>query len=233
MRAERIERASHGVGTGGLARVRDRREPTFAGDGERGLVELRRVLGLEAAEPEADDAAVAVGDRVAGSRLCLVVGVAARDVRRQAYLDAVQLPRLLGAVAIAGEHLVAVDPPPQAGREDPLQVDGAVARRLRRVVDHDLAEVVRSLKRRGREQPDLDEVREVAKLVEPGEALDCVGRQRVVVPPRDLEQRVRPHGPLEVDVELDLRVRHEGSTAATSRSAQRRSMSTASQIVPS
>ena len=114
MRAERIERASHRVGTGGLARVRDRREPTFAGDGERALVELRRVLGLEAAEPEADDAAVAVGDRVAGSRLCLVVGVAARDVRRQAYLDAVQLPRLLGAVAIAGEHLVAVDRPRQS-----------------------------------------------------------------------------------------------------------------------
>ena len=112
MRAERIERASHRVGTGGLSRVRDRREPTFAGDGERALVELRRVLGLEAAEPEADDAAVAVGDRVAGSRLCFVVGVAARDVRRQAYLDAVQLPRLLGAVAIAGEHLVAVDLPP-------------------------------------------------------------------------------------------------------------------------
>ena len=82
-----------------------------------------------------------------------------------------------------------------------------MARRLGGVVDHDLAEVVTRPERVRRQDPDLDEVLEVAVLIELGQALDGVDGQRVVVAARDLEQRRRPYGPLEMDVELDLGVR--------------------------
>ena len=57
--------------------------------------------------------------------------------------------------------------------EDPLEVDGAVGRRLGRVVDDHLAEVRLLLERVRRQDPDLDEVAEVGELVERGEALDA------------------------------------------------------------
>ena len=55
------------------------------------------------------------------------------------------------------------------------------------VVDDDLAEVVRLPQRMGRQDPCLDEVLEVAELVELREALDRLCRERVVVAARDLE----------------------------------------------
>ena len=91
--------------------------------------------------------------------------------------------------------------------EDPFEVDGAVRGGFGRVVDDHLAVVLFLLQRVRREDPHLDEVAEVGEAIELLQALDRVGRQRVVVAPRDLEQRVRAHGALEVDVQLDLRVR--------------------------
>ena len=49
--------------------------------------------------------------------------------------------------------------------------------------------------------------RKSREAVELLQSLDRVGRQRVVVPLRDLEQRRRAHGAFEVHVQLDLRVR--------------------------
>jgi hypothetical protein len=51
-------------------------------------------------------------------------------------------------------------------------------------------------------------VLEVAELVERGELLDGLARQRVVVAARDLEQRLRPDRALEMNVQLDLRIGH-------------------------
>ena len=58
--AERLERAAHRLGAGCLAGVRDRAEPERAREPEDVRVRLRRELRLEPAEPDADDAAVAV-----------------------------------------------------------------------------------------------------------------------------------------------------------------------------
>ena len=120
-----------------------------------------------------------------------------------------QLPRLLRAVADAFEDVLPRAAVAHAlGRaEDPFEVDGAVRRRLGRVVDDHLAVVLFAPQRVRREDPDLDEVAEVREAIQLLQSLDRVGRQRVVVAARDLEQRVRAHGPLEVDVQLDLRVR--------------------------
>ena len=87
-----------------------------------------------------------------------------------------ELLGLLRAVAVAREDLVPLDTPGDSlgRREDRLDVDGAVARRLGRVVDDDLAEVVARPERVRRQDPDLDEVLEVAVLVELGQALDGV-----------------------------------------------------------
>jgi len=104
--------------------------------------------------------------------------------------------------------------------------------RLGRVVDHDLPEVALLLQRVRRQGPDLDEVLEVAEVVEPREALDRFGRKRVVVPARDLEQGLGPHRSFEMDVQLDLREPlYDGSGAVAGRT--RRSTSTESQIEPS
>jgi hypothetical protein len=146
----------------------------------------------------------------------------------------VQLPRLLRSVAVAAEHLVPVDAAPYAlgGREDPLDVDGAVARRLGRVVDHHLPEVVSLPEGVRRQHPDLDEVLEVAEPVQRLQLLDGFAGEGVVVAPGDLEQRRRAHGRLEVDVELDLRVRHS-IVVASCLGRQRFSSRTDSQIVSS
>jgi hypothetical protein len=59
--------------------------------------------------------------------------------------------------------------------EDRLEVDGAVRRGLRRVVDDDLPEVGRRPERVRRQDPDLDEVAEVAEAVQLLQPLDRVG----------------------------------------------------------
>ena len=207
--AERVERASHRRCAGDLARVRHRGEALVAREREHRLVRLRRKLGLEAAEPDPDDAAIAVPRRVPYDLGRFVERKAAHDVGCQPHLDAEPLARLVGAVAVAAEDLVPADAAPHAlgRREDALDVDGAVLRRLGRVVDDDLPEVLARPQRVRREDPDLDEVREVAELVERAQLLDGRARKRVVVPSRDLEQRLGPHRPLEVDVQLDLRER--------------------------
>jgi hypothetical protein len=118
----------------------------------------------------------------------------------------VELAGRLCAVAVPAEDLVPVDASLRTlcRREDPLQVDGAVAGRLLRVVDDDLPKVLVGLEREGGQDPDLDEVGEVAVVVEQRQPLDGVRGEGVIVSPRDLEQRLGPHGPLEVDVELDF-----------------------------
>ena len=75
--------------------------------------------------------------------------------------------------------------------------------RLRCVLDDDPAEVVGGPERVHPEHEDVDEVPEAR---EPLQALDAL-RQRVVVALRDLSQGLGAHRPLEVDVQLDLRVR--------------------------
>ena len=207
--AERLERAAHGRGARHLARVRDRAEPERLRQHEHLRVRLGRVLRLEPAETDADDAAVAEARRPLHRRPRLVHREAARDVGREADLDAVQLARRVGAVAEALVDLlpVAAAAHPLGRAEDPLEVDGAVRRRLGRVVDDDLAEVLGPLQRVRRQDPDLDEVAEVAEAVELRQPLDRVGRKRVVVPARDLQQRRRADGSFQVHVQLDLRVR--------------------------
>src|SRR5207248_4114650 len=78
-----------------------------------------------------------------------------------------------------------------------------------------LAEVLLRLQRVRRQDPDVDEVAEVAEVVD---RLEVV-RQCVVVPLRDLLERRRAHRSLEVDVQLDLRVwfRSPQVSEATSR----------------
>ena len=205
--AERLERAAHRRGAGDLAGVRHRAEAERARERERGRVRLRRELRLEPAEPDPDDAPVAVPRRVPHDLLAPARRVdAAVDVRRQPHLDAVQLARLLGAVAVAAEDLVPVDAARDAlGRaEDRLEVDGAVRRPPRRrsrrpsggsrraVCSAFVVRIQTSMKWR--------------EVAEPVERLEVVG-ERVVVPLRDRAQRVGPHRPLEVDVQLDLRLR--------------------------
>ena len=75
---------------------------------EGALVRLGRELRLEAAESDADDAALPVLRRVADDRLRLLQLRAAVDVGREAHRDPVQLLGLLGSVAVAAEDLVPV-----------------------------------------------------------------------------------------------------------------------------
>src|SRR6266540_6245396 len=84
-----------------LARVRDRAEALGACERERALVGLWRVFGLAPAEADGDDAPLSIGGRVTDDRLGLFQRRTAEDVRREANRDAVQLLRLLGAVAVA------------------------------------------------------------------------------------------------------------------------------------
>src|SRR5205809_7325130 len=101
--AELLERAPHRPRPGDFAGVRDRCEPELARELEGGLVRLGRKLGLEASEPDADDSAAPVPGRPADALLSFVERVTADYVGRQPHLDAVQLARLLGAVAVAVE----------------------------------------------------------------------------------------------------------------------------------
>jgi len=79
----------------------------------------------------------------------------------------VGLLRLLSAVAVPREDLVPADAPPGPldRAEDRLEIDGPVALRLAGIVDDDLAEVLLGAQAVRREDPDLDEVVEVAEGV--------------------------------------------------------------------
>ena len=183
-RAPRARRAP--TGPGRLAGVRHRAEPERARERERRRERLRRRLRLEPAEPDADDAALRYGERVAHRPSPPPRRVdATEDVGRQPHLDAVQFACLLSAVAVAAEDRVGVDAcaTSAAGDEDRLDVDGAVRPPPPPHSRHDdLAEVVRQCTSECDARiEDLDEMREVA-VVEL--RLEVVG-QRVVVPLRD------------------------------------------------
>src|SRR5262249_28849375 len=132
------------------------------------LVGLWRMLRLEATEADAHDAALAVPRRMTHDLVRLLEREASDDIRREPDLDAEALLRLLCPVAVPGEDLVpaASAPDALARREDPLDVDGAVRGGLGCVVEHDLAEVLLRPERVGRQHPDLDEMGEVAELVQ-------------------------------------------------------------------
>jgi hypothetical protein len=138
----------------------------------------------------------AVEDRRVGLRrvlehlLGLVGRGAAIDVRRQPDLHAIELTALLGAVAVAAEDVLPAHAAAHAfaRREDRLEVDGAVLGSFGGVGDDDLPEVVPGAEHVRRQDPDLDEVREIAVVVELRHLLHRVRRERVVVSMRDLEQ---------------------------------------------
>ena len=134
------------------------------------------MLGLGSAQADADHAPVAVFDRVADYLQRFFEAVHARDVGRQSDLDSVSLARLGGAVADAAEDDIAVEAAPEAERENRLQVDSAVPHGLRGVLDRDPPEVVLALERARCQHEDLDEVREVAVLVERMHGLGRIDR---------------------------------------------------------
>ena len=206
---ELVDRGSHRLGPDHLAGVRDRAQARRASSPEGGRERAVRVTGLLASQPDGDDPALAVAGGVVHERVRVLEGRAAGDVRGEAHLDAVQLARELGAAAVALEDRVPRDAAPRAldRREDRLEIDGTVPLRLGRVVDDDLAEVLLGPQAVGGQDPDLDEVVEVAKAVELAQALDGVCGQRLTVPLRDREQRLRLDRRLEMDVQLDLGVR--------------------------
>ena len=103
---QRLDRALHAGRAGHLAGVRHARQAQVARQLERVDVQLGRVLGLEPAEADAEHAAVAVPAAVRTVSMRLLLREAARDVGRQADLDAVPLARLVDTVAEAGEDLV-------------------------------------------------------------------------------------------------------------------------------
>ena len=109
---------------------------------------------------------------------------------------------LVRSVAVAGVDLIPVDAAarPLGRREDAFDVDRAVRGCLTRIVDDDLAEVPLALERIGREDPDLDEMPEVAEVIEGRELVLGIDRQGVVVTASDLEQRRRAHRSFEVNV---------------------------------
>ena len=185
-------------------------EAALARPRERVLEEMRRVLELEGAEAEADDATIAVRGRVAQHLVDLLWGRVPRHVGCQPHLDPVHLARLGDAVAEAFEDLLPGDSAADELErgEDALDVDGALRGRLAGVVDRDPPEVVGRAQARGDHQPDVDEVRKVGEVEEVGEALRRVRGQLDAVLLRDRDQRVRAQRPLEVDVQLDLRVAH-------------------------
>ena len=165
---ELLQRRAHRFGAEQLARVRRRAHASLVRERE-GAHERLVALRLEAGEPQPDDAALPVGDGVARDLLRLLGRVDPRNVGRQPHLHAQSLVRLACAVAVAAEDLVRVEAAPEPRREDRLEVDGAVAGRLGRVVDDDLAEVVVMRQGAGRQLEDLDEVPEVAVPVELGQ----------------------------------------------------------------
>ena len=109
---QRLERAPDGRRADHLAGVRNRPEPALAREPECVGELLGRRLSLDAAEPDADDAAVAAGDRMAHDSRRLLGRRRAVQVGREPHLDAEPLARLLDAVAVALEQRVQLDPVP-------------------------------------------------------------------------------------------------------------------------
>ena len=168
-RAEQVERAAHRLRADDLAGVRHRAEPCLP-RGANGAAE-RLAFAKRASSPPRPTPTMP-RSRYGGaptSSWASSSGALRVDVGRQPHLDAVQLAGLLGAVAVAAEHLVPVDAAPGAldRREDRLDVDGPVPLRLGGVVDDDLAEVLLGAQAVRGQDPDLDEVGEVAEPVEP------------------------------------------------------------------
>ncbi len=211
---QRVEGAADRGRSGALAGVGHRAEAQRARECEGRRERLGR--GLEAAEADGQHAPLAVAGAPTDGLLGEAWAVGARDVGREEDLDAEPLAGLLGALAVALEDLVPGDAAHGrlGRREDAFEVDRAQSGGLGRVVDHDLTEVGGRLQGRRRGQPDVEEVREVAEPAELGEALDTVGRQAVAVAAGDGEQCDRPHGALEVDVQLDLGKRRGRRCAA-------------------
>src|SRR5204863_8835451 len=89
-----LERTANRRCAGRFAGVWHRAQPLRENRLERGCIGLGRVGGLEAAEADADDAAVPVLPRVPDECPCLLERGPAEDVRGQPDLDAVALTRL-------------------------------------------------------------------------------------------------------------------------------------------
>src|SRR5689334_10136694 len=81
--------------------------------------------------------------------------------------------------------------------------------RLGRILDHDLAEVLLGPQRGGGDPPYLEKMSEIAELVERRELPGRVGWQGHPVAPGDLQQRLGPDGAFQVNMQLDLRERHD------------------------
>ena len=194
-----------------LAGVRHGAEAAVARAPEDVLVEMRRILELERAETDADDASVAVADGVAQAVVHLLRRRVPRQVRCEPHLEAVRLARLLDAVAEAfvdrlPRHAAAHE---LERREDAFDIDGAVLHGLAGVVDGDPPEVVGRAQARRHHQPHVDEVGEIGEVELVGQPLGRRRGERDVVALGDRQQRLRAQRALEVNVQLDLRIAHE------------------------
>jgi hypothetical protein len=160
-------------------------------------------------ETDADDAALPVGDRVAHGQRCLLSAETTHDLRRQAYLNTKPLACLLSTVAIAAEDVFPARTSPcgLGGREAPLDVDGAASRGFGRVLNYDLAKILAGSEDLRGQVPDLEEVSKVAVAVEFAQLVDAPSRQAHIIAPGDRQQRLWPNRPLEMNMQLDLRVR--------------------------
>ena len=174
------------VGSGGLAGVRDRAEPERVRAARK--TSSYGSGGNSASSPPSPTPTTprsryrAAHSTVSRASSC---GEAAWDVGRQAHLDAVRSRASSAPAQTPSKISSQRDAAPDAlGRaEDPLEVDGAVRRRLRGVVDDHLAEVVLGAERVRREDPDLDEVARSrgsgrATRGRPGARSRCASRSR-------------------------------------------------------
>ena len=212
--AQRVERSADRRNTTDLAGVRHRSETELVRNVEYGSERLGRELDLQAAEPHADHASIAVLGRgphgllrrfhhPLGTRLEI-----ARDIGREAHFDAEPFARLVHPVAEPREHLVPGRSVPHRFRrgKDPLEVDGSERDGLLGVRDDDLAEVAFGTQGVRGHGPHLDEVRKIAEPVQLGQLRFRRGRQRDAVPAGDPQQGTGAHRALQVHVQLDLGV---------------------------
>ncbi len=205
---ERFQGAANRFCSRDLTGVRYRRQAQIARHGKGVLIELGRELSLESTETHTNDAAVTVASGGLDEFDREILWAAAIDVGRETDFDAVLFACGLRAVAIATEEFIPRNTLLDAlgRREDPFDVDATKRGCLRRVVHDNLVKVLGGLERVGRENPDLDEVGEVPKLVQAGKLLHGAGRQGEVVSVRDLEERRRPNGAFQMYVQFDFGV---------------------------
>jgi hypothetical protein len=207
---KKVERIADRIRWSQLTGVRHGAETAFPGASERLDVEMRRILELERAETDPDDAAVAVADRVAKAVIHLGGRRVSREVRREPHLHVMRLSCLLDAVA---EAFVDRLPGHAAtdeleGREDALDVDGSVLLGLAGVVDGDSAEVLGRAQAGGHHQPCVDEVRQIGEVEELGETFGRLGRELDAVAAGTGDEHLGTQRALEVHMKLDLRVAH-------------------------